>query len=169
MYKVVRKLLPIPRVLLRREATKDAELLVLRHENTVLRCQISCRVRHEPFDRFWLAALSGLIHRHRWREVFPVTPGTRLAWHRRFIAAKWDYSVRRARTGRPPTKAALRELILRLARENAGWGHGRIECSAFAAKEHPARFSSGSSGLSLNSIHASGCSGLQFLPRPAET
>ncbi|MGW4080525.1 integrase core domain-containing protein [Streptomyces asiaticus] len=127
VYKVVRKLLSIPRVLLRREATKDAELLVLRHENAVLRRQISGRVRHEPFDQFWLAALSGLIPRHRWREVFPVTPGTLLAWHRRFIAAKWDYSVRRARTGRPPTRAALRELILRLARENAGWGHRRIQ------------------------------------------
>ncbi|WP_342778250.1 hypothetical protein [Streptomyces botrytidirepellens] len=61
VYKVVRKLLSIPRVLLRREATKDVELLVLRHENEVLRRQISGRVRYEPFDRFWLAALSGLI------------------------------------------------------------------------------------------------------------
>jgi putative transposase len=127
VYKVVRKLLSIPRVLLRSEATKVAELLVLRHENAVLRRQINDRVRYEPFDRFWLAALSGLIPRCRWRGVFPVTPGTLLAWHRRFVAAKWDYSARRARTGRPPTRAALRELILRLARENARWGHRRIQ------------------------------------------
>jgi putative transposase len=118
VYKVVRKLLSIPRVLLRSEATKVAELLVLRHENAVLRRQINGRVRYEPVDRFWLAALSGLIPRCRWRGLFPVTPGTLLAWHRRFIAAKWDYSARHAPTGRPPTRAALRKLILRLAREN---------------------------------------------------
>ncbi|MEU5032258.1 integrase core domain-containing protein [Streptomyces milbemycinicus] len=127
VYKVVCKLLSIPRVLLRSEATKDAELLVLRHENAVLRRQINGRVRYEPVDRFWLAALSGLIPRYRWRGVFLATPGTLLAWHRRFIAAKWDYSARRARSGRPPTRAAVRELILRLARENVGWGHRRIQ------------------------------------------
>jgi hypothetical protein len=52
-----------------REASKDAELLVLRHENAVLRRQIS-RVRYQPGDRLWLAALSRLIPRHRWGEVF---------------------------------------------------------------------------------------------------
>ncbi|MFT9474738.1 integrase core domain-containing protein [Streptomyces sp. Mo3] len=127
VYKIARKLLSIPRVLLRSQATKDAELLVLRHENAVLRRQIHGRVRYEPFDRFWLAALSGLIPRCRWRGVFPITPGTLLAWHHRFIAAKWDYNARRAPAGRPPTRAALRKLILRLARENTRWGHRRIQ------------------------------------------
>ncbi|MDH6580501.1 hypothetical protein P3T29_006193, partial [Kitasatospora sp. MAP5-34] len=98
LYKVARRLLSAPGVLLRRDTAKDAELLVLRHENAVLRRQVVGPVRYEPADRFWLAALSSLIPRHRWRGVFPVTPGTLLAWHRRFIAAKWDYSARRART-----------------------------------------------------------------------
>ena len=66
-------------VLARREASKDAEVLVLRHENAVLRRQIS-RVRYEPGDRMWLAALSRLIPRRRWGEVFAVTPATLLAW-----------------------------------------------------------------------------------------
>jgi hypothetical protein len=111
-------------VLLRRDTDKEAELLVLRHENAVLRRQLARPVRYEPADRFWLAALSSLIPHRRWHEVFAVTPGTLLAWHRRFIAAKWDYSgARRARTGRPPTKAALNKLILQLARENAQWAH----------------------------------------------
>jgi hypothetical protein len=79
VYKVVCKLLSIPRVLLRSEATKDAELLVLRHENAVLRRQINGRVRYEPVGRFWLAALSGLIPRYRCRRVFLATPGTLLA------------------------------------------------------------------------------------------
>ncbi|GAA3840937.1 hypothetical protein GCM10022206_94010 [Streptomyces chiangmaiensis] len=66
----------------------------------------------------WFAALSGLIPRCRWREVFPVTPGTLLGWHRRFVAAKWDYSAR-GRTGRPPTVMALKSLVLRLAGEES--------------------------------------------------
>jgi hypothetical protein len=50
--------------------------------------------------------------------------------------AKWDYSARRARTGRPPTKAALKKLILQLARENAQWGHRRIQ-GELARLGHP--------------------------------
>ncbi|GAB2969035.1 hypothetical protein GCM10027184_17590 [Saccharothrix stipae] len=73
-----------------------------------------------PRIGFWFAALSGLVDRQRWREVFPVTPGTLLAWHRRLMARKWDYSARR-RTGRPPTRAAVKTLVLRLARENPRW------------------------------------------------
>ncbi|MDH6128512.1 integrase core domain-containing protein [Kitasatospora sp. GP82] len=136
LYKVARKLLSVPGVLLRRDTAKDAELLVLRHENAVLRRQISSPLRYEPADRFWLAALSSLIPRHRWRAVFPVTPGTLLAWHRRLIAANSDYSTRRARTGRPPTRAALKNLVLRLARENARWGHKRIQ-GELARLGHP--------------------------------
>ncbi|WP_211348304.1 transposase [Saccharothrix texasensis] len=108
------------------EAAKDAELLVLRHENAVLRRQLAGPVRYEPADRFWFAALSGLVDRRRWREVFPVTPGTLLAWHRRFVARTWDHSARR-RTGRPPTRAAVKTHVLRLARENPRWGHRRIQ------------------------------------------
>src|SRR5687768_16554581 len=99
-------------MLLRGEAARDAELLVLRHENTVLRRQLVGPVRYEPADRFWFAALSRLIPRSRWRDVFPVTPGTVLGWHRRFIASKWDYAAHR-RTGRPPTRAAINALVLR--------------------------------------------------------
>ena len=127
LYRTARTLLSIPGVLLRRDTAKDAELLVLRHENGVLRRQLKGPVRYEPADRFWLSALSALIPRRRWAEVFPVAPGTMLAWHRRLIAKKWDYSARRGRTGRPPTAAALRKLVLRLARENPQWGHRRIQ------------------------------------------
>jgi putative transposase len=55
---------------------------VLRHENAVLRRQVG-RVRYEPGDRLWLAAVSQLISRRRWGEVFMVTPATLVAWHRR--------------------------------------------------------------------------------------
>ncbi|MBB4786862.1 helix-turn-helix domain-containing protein [Streptomyces rapamycinicus] len=99
---------------------------MLRHENAVLRRQLAGSVRYEPADRFWFAALSGLIPRRHWREIFPVTPATLLAWHRRFIATQWDDTARRS-TGRPPTPAAIKKLVVRLARENPRWGHRRIQ------------------------------------------
>ncbi|MFT7836987.1 helix-turn-helix domain-containing protein [Saccharothrix sp. BKS2] len=126
LYKMTRRLLSVPSALLRSEAAKDAELLVLRHENAVLRRHLTGPVRYEPADRFWFAALSGLVDRRRWREVFPVTAGTLLAWHRTLVVRKWDYSARRP-TGRPPTRAAVKSLVLRLARENPRWGHRRIQ------------------------------------------
>jgi hypothetical protein len=111
-------------MLARREVSKDAELLVLRHENAVLRRQID-RVRYQPGDRLWLAALSRLISRHRWSEVFLVTPATLLAWHRRLVTRKWDYTNRR-RPGRASTAAAIRKLVIRIATDNPAWGHRRV-------------------------------------------
>ena len=98
VYLFVRCLLRCLIVRGRLEVSKDAELLVLRHENAVLRRQIG-RIRYQPGDRLWLAALSRLILRHRWGEVFAVTPATLLAWHRRLVARKWDYTSKR-RPGR---------------------------------------------------------------------
>jgi putative transposase len=111
--------------LVRKDLSKDAELVVLRHENTVLRRQI-VRVRDTPADRVWLAALSRLLPRRCWAGVFPITPATILAWHRRLVARKWDYTARR-RPGRPPTAAAIKKLVIRLATENPSWGHRRVQ------------------------------------------
>jgi putative transposase len=112
-------------VLARREVSKDAELLVLRHENAVLRRKIG-RGRYQPAGRLWLAALSRLIPRHRGAEIFAVTPATLLAWHRRMVARKWDYTSRR-HPGRPPTPAAIRKLVIRIATDNPMWGHRRVQ------------------------------------------
>ena len=125
VYLLVRRLLGCLMVLARREVSKDAELLVLRHENAMLRRQIS-RVRYQPADRLWLSALSRLIPRRRWGEVFAVTPATLLAWHRRLAARKWDYTNRR-RPGRPSTAAAIRKLVVRMATDNPTWGHRRVQ------------------------------------------
>jgi transposase len=125
VYLLVRCLLGCVTVLSRGQASKDAELLVLRHENAVLRRQVG-RVRYEPGDRLWLAPLSRLIPRRRWGEVFPVTPATLLAWHRQIVARKWDYASRR-RPGRPSTAAATRKLVIRIATENPAWGHRRVQ------------------------------------------
>jgi putative transposase len=108
----------------RGELAKDAELLVLRHENAVLRRHAD-RVRYEPADRAWLAALARLVPRKRWAEVFPVTPATLLAWHRGLAARKYDTRKRR-KPGRPTKCPGIARLVVRLARENPLWGHRRI-------------------------------------------
>ena len=90
-YLIVRSLLACLMVLGRSEVFKDAELLVLRHENAVLRRRIS-RVRYQPSGRLWLAVLSRLIPRRRQGEVFAVTPATLLTWHRRLVTRKWAYT-----------------------------------------------------------------------------
>ena len=74
---------------------------------------------------FWLAALARLIPPNRWAEVFPVTPATLLAWHRRLPAKKYDTSKRR-KPGLPPTVPGIARLIVRLAKGNPLWGHRRI-------------------------------------------
>ena len=78
VYVIVRSVPGLLVVLFGRDLPKDAELLVLRHENAVLRRQIP-RVRYEPPDQAWLAALSRLIPRHHWTQVSAVTPATVLA------------------------------------------------------------------------------------------
>jgi putative transposase len=125
LYLLIRRLLGCLMVLARREVSKDAELLVLRHENAVLRRQIG-RVRYQPADQLWLSALSRLIPQHRWAEVFTVTPATLLAWHRRLVTRKWDYTNRR-RPRRPSTQAAIRKLVIRIATDNPTWGHRRVQ------------------------------------------
>jgi putative transposase len=121
VYLVVRCLLGCLMVRARREVSRDAELLVVRHENAVLGRQIG-RVRYQPADRLWLAALSRLIPRQRWDEVFAVTPATLLAWHRRLVARHWDYTSRRLSTA-----AAMRKLVIRMATKNPTWGHRRVQ------------------------------------------
>ncbi|WP_050993783.1 helix-turn-helix domain-containing protein [Streptomyces violaceusniger] len=50
-----------------------------------------------------------------------------MAWHRKLVARRWDYSRQRRSPGRPPTQAAVKNLVLRLAHENSRWGHRRIQ------------------------------------------
>jgi putative transposase len=105
----------------RSQASKDAEIMVLRHEVMVLRRQLT-RPRPDWADRAILAALTRLLPAVL-RGSRLVTPGTLLAWHRRLVTRKWTYP---GRPGRPATSSEIRELALRLAVENPAWGYRRV-------------------------------------------
>ncbi len=106
------------------ESGKDLEIVVLRHQLNVLRRQIK-RPRFRRSDRVFLGAAARQLPRTRW-ERFLVTPQTLLRWHRELVRLKWARYTKRRR-GRPPLPAELKELILRLARENSRWGYKRIQ------------------------------------------
>jgi len=106
----------------RSTASKDIELLVLRHEVAVLR-RASPRPRLDWADRAIFAALTRLLPRHL-RMHRLVTPGTVLRWHRRLVTRKWTYS---RQPGRPPVSAEIAALIERVATENHGWGYQRVQ------------------------------------------
>ena len=109
-------------LLARGNAAKDLEILVLRHQLTVLRRQVP-GPKLQPADRALLAAVSRVLPRARW-SCFLVKPETLLRWHRRLVAGAWTYPHR---IGRPPLDQKVQQLIVRLARENPRWGYQRIK------------------------------------------
>src|SRR6266540_1751470 len=108
----------------RSEREKEIEILLLRHQLRVLQRQ-AARPQLTQADRALLAAFSRVLARRAWRRSLFVTPATVMRWHRELVARRWTYPHRRP--GRPPTPADVRELVVRLARENPSWGYRRIQ------------------------------------------
>ena len=102
------------------ETSTEVELVVLRHQLMVLKRQVG-RPHLRPRDRLLMAALSRALPRARWSSSFGVTPQTLLRWHRELVRRKWTYK-RISGGGRPPIADEVRELILRMGRENPRWG-----------------------------------------------
>jgi putative transposase len=106
----------------RPSASKNAEILILRHEVAVLR-RGNPRPRINWADRALLAALTRILptalRAHR-----IVTPGTLLRWHQRMVTRKW---AQPRVPGRPPLAGELAELIVKLARDNPSWGVVRVQ------------------------------------------
>lgn len=104
--------------------TQSLELLALRHEVRVLRRQTK-RTTWRLGDRLILTALSRCLPRVEWWRL-PLRPETLLRWHRTLVRRTWAVFGRRRGPGRPPLAPEVRDLILRLARENPTWGYQRI-------------------------------------------
>ena len=105
-------------LLARSDTAKDAEILILRHEVAVLR-RTNPRPTLTWLDRAILSALSRLLPTPL-RRMRLVSPRTLLRWHAQLITRRWTYPHRRP--GRPPIAPPIRDLVLRMDRENPHWG-----------------------------------------------
>jgi putative transposase len=121
LYVAVQRVLLLLVLGFRPPASKDLEIVVLRHRVAVLRRQVR-RPAFRPADRVFLSAVSRLLPRINW-SAFVVTPATLLRWHRLLVAKRWTYT---RPPGRPAITRHVRALIVRLARENPRSGYQRI-------------------------------------------
>jgi hypothetical protein len=155
-YVVLQRVLQLVVLRLRSREFKELEIVVLRHEMAILRRR-TCRPSLMTADRVFLAATSRLLPRPQW-NAFLVKPATLLDWHRRLVARRWTY---RRRPGRRPMSREVRELILRIARENPRWGYRRV---GDHRPERTPQGTAGSSGWTAGSLVASVPSGASEKP-----
>ncbi len=116
------------RLLLVSNRDKDVEILVLRHQITILKRQLdTTRPQFSPADRTFLAALLHRLPTEVLRRFqLLVRPETVLRWHRDLLGRRHATRSRPKRPGRPRTVRSIRLLVLRLASENPTWGYRRI-------------------------------------------
>jgi putative transposase len=111
--------------------TVDQELLLrneyLGAENRILRAQIKGRLLLSDGEKVTLAEIAHRLGRKALEELAAVAkPDTLLAWYRRLIATKFDGSKFRKSRGRPRVDEETERLVVRMAKENPGWGYDRI-------------------------------------------
>jgi hypothetical protein len=123
VYLLLRRLVRLTAISSNEQLDIEVELVVLRHQLKVLKRQVG-RPRLRRRDRVFMAAMSRALPRPRW-SAFLVSPQTLLRWHRELVRRKWTFR-RRSTGGRPPISEAVRDLILRMGRENPRWGCIRI-------------------------------------------
>jgi putative transposase len=129
MFLLITRLAAWLRLARREEIWKTAEILILRHQLAVLQRQQPPprRPNLDWADRALLATLLAVIPKERRQGLWLlVTPDTILRWHRDIVRRRWAARSMRGKTGRPATRRNIRALVLRLARENPGWGYRRI-------------------------------------------
>ena len=96
-------------------------------ENHILRAKLPSRLRLSDPERSTVAEIGKRLGRKALREVACIAkPDTILAWYRRLVAEKFDGSKHRQYPGRPRIQPELEALVVRMARENSGWGYDRI-------------------------------------------
>src|SRR6266480_5674740 len=96
-------------------------------ENHILKSQIKGRLRWSDGERATLAEIAKRLGRKALREIACIAkPDTILAWYRKLVAQKFDGSKYRQYPGRPPVSSEVEALVVRMARENSGWGYDRI-------------------------------------------
>jgi putative transposase len=122
VYLALCRLVQLVVLVCRSERSKEVEILVLRHELAILRRQPR-RAPLLPVDRAILAAFVRALPRDAWAGL-SVRPATLLRWHRQLVKRRWTYPHRQP--GRPALGRRVQTLVLRLARENPGWGYRRI-------------------------------------------
>ncbi|MHB1613662.1 MAG: integrase core domain-containing protein [Actinomycetes bacterium] len=122
LYRAFCRVLQLVRLTRRRDIDLAVEVVMSRHEVTVLRRHVH-RPALEPADRAVPAAFAGLLPRRRLGHLF-VQPATLLRWHRDLVAKRWTYP--HGRPGRPSLAERTTAVVLRLAKENPQWGYRRI-------------------------------------------
>ena len=106
-------------------------------ENRILRAHLPSRLRLSDAERSTLAEIAKRLGRKALKDIARVAkPDTILDWYRRLVAQKFNGARHRAYPGRPRVPPEVEALVVRLARENRGWGYDRI-VGALANLGHP--------------------------------
>ena len=127
LYLIISRLFGWLRLSRREESWKSAEILLLRHQLTVLQRQQTARPNTTWADRALIALLLEVIAKRRRSGLrLIVTPQTVLRWRRDIIGRRWAAKSRHKRPGRPATHRNISASVLRLAKENPSWGYRRI-------------------------------------------